>query len=64
MNLRGEVIQVETHGDTLLVTMQTEADRQASWMPAGRSTVAMPASAKNGRTYYVGRVVDLTTEPR
>ena len=64
MKITGEVIAVETTGDHLRVTMQTNAEADAEWFPMGRATISVQANNKNGRTYYVGRVVNLTMEPK
>ena len=44
--------------------MQTNAEADAEWFPMGRATISVQANNKNGRTYYVGRVVNLTMEPK
>ncbi len=42
----------------------TNAEADAQWFPMGRSTICVQANAKNGRTYYVGRVVNISMEPK
>ena len=64
MKIKGEVLAVETTGDQLRMRMQTSVESQGQYYPMGVSSVEVPANAKNGRTYYVGRVVRITMAPK
>jgi hypothetical protein len=63
MKIRAEVIAVETHGDTLHVSLQGKGRGDAQWRPMGRHSIMVPATPANGRHYHVGRIVHLEARP-
>ena len=64
MKIEGEIIGVENMGDTLRVDIQGNPPTAAEWRPLGRQSFTIPDTATGGKTFYVGRKVSITIEPR
>lgn len=64
MKLRCEVVWVESHGDTLVVSFQGSPPSAADWRPLGRQSIEIPATAAHQKAFYVGRVVELRVYPK
>lgn len=64
MRIEGEIIGVESHGDTLRVDIQGKPPSAAEWRPLARQSFTMPATDASGRTFYVGRRVSITIDAR
>lgn len=64
MKIEGEIIGVETQGDTMRVDVQGKPPTAAEWRPLGRQSFVVPYSEANGKTFYVGRYVSIKIDPR
>ena len=64
MKINCEVIGVETHGDSLSVTLQGKPPKSADWRPIERQTVIIPTTRSTERTFHVGRRCTLTITPK
>lgn len=59
MIIKTKVTGVTRSGDTLTVELRGMNKGAAFWRPEGRHEIQVPATEKNGRTYHVGRRVNL-----
>lgn len=63
MKINGEVLGVESNGDSLNVRIQGNEERAAEWRPYLRFTLQLPENVKTRKAFFVGRRVriDVTT---
>jgi hypothetical protein len=64
MKIRCEVTAVETNGDRLNIRMQGQTLNAANWRGWERQEISIPVSKTSQRTFYVGRIVEITVKPR
>lgn len=57
MNVKGEVITVDTSGDMLTVTAQCRLAHEAKWR--GTHVVTFVAPLHEAKSYYIGRKLEL-----
>jgi hypothetical protein len=59
-----EVIEAESNGETLRVTLHGAPPSAADWRPLERQIISIPINNTISRTYHVGRKVTITIEPK
>lgn len=57
MKVTGEIVTVDTSGDTLTVTAQCRLTHEAKWRSPHVVTFAAPLNT--AKSYYIGRKVEL-----
>ena len=59
MKMKGEVIGVETQGDTLRVDIQAKGVSDACWRPLSKMSLVVASNEKQQKAFYVGRRINL-----
>ncbi len=57
MKIKGEVIAVETMGESLRIDIQGKATSDAEWRPYSKMTFSVACIDKNARAFWIGRRV-------
>jgi hypothetical protein len=63
MRIRAEVIAVEDRGDVLLLTMQGREWNAPQWREIDKQSIHVPATDRNRRAFFVGRIVSIEARP-
>lgn len=64
MKISGHVTETKDCGDFMLVALQGEDAATPECMGSWRQELRVNANARNKRTFYIGRKVEITVRPR
>ena len=64
MKIEASVIGVETHGETLQVTLQGKEPNSADWRPYSSQTFKIADNERNARAFWIGRKVEIEIKPK
>jgi hypothetical protein len=59
MNIRAEVLEVRTNGDSLTIVAQGKGKKDADWRPLERQTLTVANTRPNCEKYRIGRIVQI-----
>lgn len=64
MKIEGEVLAVETTGECYRVRCQGTSPGNADWRPWQSFSFEVPATTRNGQTFYIGRKVQIIVKAK
>jgi hypothetical protein len=64
MKMRCHVDRIENQGDRIEVRVIGKADNEAEWMAQRFQTFSVADTARNRRSFWIGRNVDIEITPR
>lgn len=62
MKISGHVLSVADHGEKCLVVCQGVSPGNAAWRPWQSFEFELPTTGRNGKTFHIGRKVEITIE--
>jgi hypothetical protein len=64
MKIKAEIIGVESQGDALQIVLQGAPETAPEWFGWKRQSFIVPATVKNKKAFFVGRLCIITLEPQ
>jgi hypothetical protein len=64
MKIEASVIGIESHGDTIQVTLQGKEPGSAQWRPWARQVFKVAENERNAKAFYIGRKVEIEIKPK
>lgn len=64
MKIRCEILSVETHGESLSITLQGKGKSDADWRPMVRQIIGIASTQKNQKQFHVGRTIEIEVLPK
>ena len=64
MKINGEILEVKTTGDQLLIRLQGTTVNAPEWAGWAQQSITVPDNARTRKAFHIGRLVEITIKPK